>query len=371
LTRDRSTQSWGSSPLALGIVGTVIAALLIVFAAHAIHVAPAPERGSRVATHADARGPVGLSALLGGGDGQAYAAIARDPSLARPELLAGKAEYAYRAQRPLFGELGWVVSLGRPHRVPLALAILSAISAGLAVAALALLLQRRGIPGGYALAIFVVPAALGIVWGMTPEILEVALITTGILAWTARPKRLVGVAVIAFTLAALTRESMLLVPVALAWLEVWRKPERSTVRALRPLIIPFVAYVAWISFVRVRLGVWPFEARSQRLTLVPFAGLVHSVQHSSDQWTAVAWVVIGLLVVVSALWWGRHDELYAVVVAFLVMAPFLGADVWRRPADFGRVLFPLIVYSAVLVLDALWHRSHSEQEPFVTLRHAS
>jgi hypothetical protein len=333
--------------------------LLLVFAAHTIHVAPVPERGSQESTPAAAstRSTVGLSALLGGGDGQAYAAIARDPSLARPELLAGNAEYAYRAQRPLFGELGWVVSLGQPERVPLALALLSVVGAGLAVAALAMLLARRGTPGQYALALFVVPAAAGVVWGMTPEVFEVALVTAGVLAWTARPRRLVAGAVVAFTLAALTRESMLLVPAALAGLELWRRPSRETLRDIRALAIPFVAYAAWINFVRVRLGVWPFEARSQRLTPVPFAGLIHSVRQSSDHWTAAAWVVIGLLVVVSALWWGRHDELYAVVVAFLVMAPFLGSEVWRRPGDFGRVLFPLIVYSGVLLLDALWRRA--------------
>jgi hypothetical protein len=128
-------------------------------------------------------------------------------------------------------------------------------------------------------------------------------------------------------------------------------------RDIGALVIPFLAYATWVVVVRVRVGFWPFAARSNRLTLVPFSGVVHSVQHSTNRGTAVAWVMVGLVVVVAALAWGRRGEWYALVVAFLLMAPFLGADVWKRPADFGRVLLPLFVYSTVLVVDALQRRS--------------
>jgi hypothetical protein len=306
-----------------------------------------------------ARPSVGLPALLGAGDGQAYAAIARDPSLGRPERLASTPEFAYRAQRPLFGEAAWLVSLGEPNRVPFALATLAALAAGLAVIALGALLARRGIPPRFALGIFVVPAVVGVVWGMTPELLELALITAGVLAWTAKPRRRVGLAVVAFTLAALTRESMLLVPLTLVLLELWREPSRATARYVSPLVAPFAAYGAWIAFVRVRVGYWPFAARSNRLTFIPFSGLVHAIEHSSDGWTTLAWIVIGVIVAFAALTLGRRDEWYAVAVAFLLLAPFLGSDVWRRPADFGRVLLPFTVYSAVLVLDTLWQRTRS------------
>jgi len=337
--------------LASGAIGVFVASLLLAIGAHVIHVAPAPEHSVPGA------GPsVGLRALLGAGDGQAYAAIAQDPTLARPSALASKPEFAYRAQRPLFGEAGWLVSLGDPDLVPFALGALDALAAGLAVIALGALLARAGIPPRYALGVFAIPGAIGIVWGMTPELLELAFITAGVLAWTAKPK--VAFAVAAFTLAALTRESMLLVPLTLIVVALRSSRSLVTLHRLRPLVIPFVAYAAWITVVRFRVGYWPFAARANRLTFIPFSGLEHAIQHSSDRWTALAWIVIGLLVVASALGWGKRDEWYAIVVSFLVLAPFLGSDVWRRPADFGRVLLPVSAYSAALVLDAWWERRH-------------
>ena len=65
----------------------------------------------------------------------------------------------------------------------------------------------------------------------------------------------------ALTLAALTRESMLLVPLVLVLLELRRDPSRATVRRVSPLLVPFAAYGAWIVFVHVRVGSWPFAAR--------------------------------------------------------------------------------------------------------------
>jgi hypothetical protein len=343
-----------SRVLALGIAGACVATLVLVLGAHAVRVAPAPERGTRAP--AATQSSVGLRALLTAGDGQAYAAIARDPTLARPLLLASKPEFAYRAQRPLFGEVAWVASLGHSGSVPLTLAVLSVLAAGLAVMALAVLLGRYGLQPPIALGLFAVPTVLGIIWGMTPELLELAFITAGVLAWTACPRRL-AIAVLAFTLAALTRESMLLVPFTMGVFELVAQRSRPARRDIGALVIPFVAYAGWVAVVRARVGFWPFAARSNRLTLIPFAGLVHSVQRSSNRGTAVAWVLVGLVVVIVALVLGRRDEWYALVVAFLLMAPFLGADVWKRPADFGRVLLPLFVYSIVLVLDALKRRT--------------
>ena len=339
--------------LASGAIGVFVASLLLAIGAHAIHVAPAPEQSV-----AGAEPSVGLRALLGAGDGQAYAAIARDPTLARPLALASKPEFAYRAQRPLFGEAGWLVSLGDPNLVPLALGALDALAAGLAVIALGALLARTDIPPRYALGIFAIPGAIGIVWGMTPELLELAFITAGVLAWTAKPRPKVAFAVAAFTFAALTRESMLLVPLTLMVLALRssRSP-RHAVAAPAPRLP--VRGLRRVDHSRASPGrLLAVRGSANRLTFLPFSGLEQAIQHSSDRWTALAWIVIGLLVVASALGWGKRDEWYAIVVSFLVLAPFLGSDVWRRPADFGRVLLPLSAYSAALVLDAWWERRH-------------
>src|SRR4051812_22452175 len=55
-----------------------------------------------------------LDVALAKGDGQAYAALARDPALQHPESFEeGAREEAYRAQRPLLPYLAWALSVGR------------------------------------------------------------------------------------------------------------------------------------------------------------------------------------------------------------------------------------------------------------------
>lgn len=67
-----------------------------------------------------------LELLLVQSDGEAFASLARDPTLARPEVFRTDAEAAYRAQRPLVPYAAWALSLGRTGWVPPALAALLA-----------------------------------------------------------------------------------------------------------------------------------------------------------------------------------------------------------------------------------------------------
>src|ERR1700674_4295546 len=43
-----------------------------------------------------------IDAVLARGDGQAFAAIAQDPLLQRPSVIANRGDFAYRAQRPVW-----------------------------------------------------------------------------------------------------------------------------------------------------------------------------------------------------------------------------------------------------------------------------
>src|SRR5947208_16923067 len=118
--------------LAAGAIAAVAAVLLIAIAASSVRIgAPAASR-ARTERHSIR----GLAALLENYDGGDYATIARDPTLARPDVYRSRAEAAYREQRPLFGELAWVGSLGDPDRVPITMAVLAVLSAAFAVMAL-------------------------------------------------------------------------------------------------------------------------------------------------------------------------------------------------------------------------------------------
>src|SRR4051812_49293296 len=142
-----------------GAIAAVAAVVLIAVAAHTIRVEKTANE--RVAMQPGSHR--GLAALLETYDGGDYAVIARDPTLARPEEYKTRAAAAYRAQRPLFGELAWAGSLGNPDRVPITLAVLSVLSTAFAVTALGALLTRRGLSPFVALGVFVLPGALTVV----------------------------------------------------------------------------------------------------------------------------------------------------------------------------------------------------------------
>ena len=86
-----------------------------------------------------------VESVLVHGDGQAFAAIAQDPSLARPAAMIGSStDYAYRAQRPLWSYVAWVGSGGQGQLVPWVLAVLAAYSGAAATWVMALLLRDDG-----------------------------------------------------------------------------------------------------------------------------------------------------------------------------------------------------------------------------------
>ena len=344
-----------------GAIAAIAATVLIAVAANSVHIeASATERVS-----SKWHSTRGLAALLENYDGGDYAVIGRDPTLARPEVYRTLDAAAYRAQRPLFGELAWVGSLGNPDRVPITLAVLSVLSTAFAVMALGALLVRRGISPFFALGVFALPGVLTIVYDMMPELLQLGLLTVGLLAWESRPRH-ARWAIVAFTLAALTRESSLLVPIVLIAMELPRIRTRSALRAMQGLAIPFIAYASWIVFIRVRVGAWPMSARSGRLTGVPFGGLVNALEHSPNRSAAALWAAIGMFVLVVALVRGRRNAWYFTAIAFAVMGVFLGWSVWQRPDYFGRVLLPLYAYGAIVAGSALW----AAHRPFVTLDRA-
>jgi hypothetical protein len=337
--------------IAAGVLAAVAATVLIAFAAASVELGPSANRR----TASDAESNRGLLGLLENYDGGDYAAIGRDPTLARPDIYRTDAEAAYREQRPLFGELAWVGSLGDPDRVPITLAALSVLSASLAVMMLGVALVRRGISPFFGLGVFALPGVLATVYDMMPELLQLGLLTAGLLAWEAKPARRTSWAVAAFTLAALTRESSLVVTGVLLAIELPRVRTRSRSRAL-PLTIPFLAYAAWISFLRARVDAWPLHPPSRNLTVVPFGGLARALRDSPDRNAIAIWFVVGVCVLVYAWHRGRHDAWLGTVGAFAVMAVFLGSVVWQRPDYFGRVLLPLYAYGAIVVGSSLWDR---------------
>lgn len=272
-----------------------------------------------------------LEDMLVGGDGQVFAALARDPSLSHPEVFRyGRFDAAYRAQRPLLGYLAWALSGGDPGRVAMATAILAVIGAGLATGTLAGFLTRPWL----ALLIVPSPAGLAALYSLTPELLALGLALAGLLAWR-RDNRYLAIA--CFTAAGLGRESMLLFPAACAAAAVAgrRRPPGA-------LAIPFAAWLGWTALAHARFGepLWPLRARGD--IGAPFVEMFRQL----GRWSAMDVVTAVLagaaaIAAVVAVRRQRDAVLPWVGLASAALAVVLGASIWAEWFNSARLLLPL------------------------------
>lgn len=285
-----------------------------------------------------------LNIMLAQGDGQAFAALATDPSLSRPEQFAGQTadtpvgyEAAYRAQRPLLGYLAWATSLGRPDLVNWALVLWSVVGSAAAVAGVAQLLRVRGARRPeLALLVLVLPGSIIATSWLGPEMLGVGLAFG---AWALVDRRL-GLAVAMLCLAVLVKESFLLVPACLGLQALLRRDLRRAVL----LGIPFAVFGAWLVVVHWRFGAWPSDASQGRLGW-PLVGLVEQSSEMSLGGLAIA--VANLLIIVVA-WRYRRDPLAWLVATSVLLVACLGPTGWRDRASANRS--NLAAHVAVLAL---------------------
>lgn len=322
-------------PLAVGLVTALLAAVIVgVLAVGARRQAPVVARA--YVAHDDGRlltNPFEI--MLVQGDGQAYAALARDPTLARPLEFHTRAEAAYRAQRPLLGWLGWLLSFGRPGAVPGAFAVLEVVGVGLAGAALAALLRHRSGPAWAGVGVVILPGVFESLTWLGPEALGLGLAVAGLVALERRPARPYRAGAL-LTAAALARETLLVVPLGLVLAR-----GRAALRRPGIVMLPFGAVAAWWVVLRCRVGAWPTAARGGRLSL-PFAGLVDAAGRwafPSGEWTYL--LVAALLVVAVALARREDRPVAGVVVAAALLGVCMGPSVWGRWQDFTRPLLPL------------------------------
>lgn len=293
-----------------------------------------------------------LDVALTSGDGHAFAVIAQDPLLSRPWVLREPAEFTYRAQRPVWGYLTWMVAAGQSRFTGWVLVILTTLSCGAACAIVGLLLVQRGRSPWWSL---VVPAAgLETLTEMTPELFALALVGAGVLLWRG-DRRLP--AVVVFSVAVLTRETTLVAIAGLVCWELFHRPgrARAQLRRVAPLGIPLGVYLAWIAFLRLRLGNWPFFRSHDRLSL-PGVGLVKALGSAQFPSAIVFWVVVALALCVAAARYAQHDVLAWITVAYGMFGSMLGPDVWVTNMGFQRALLPLYAFGAVAVVSGLVRR---------------
>lgn len=279
-------------------------------------------------------------------DGHTFAEIATDPTMrdATHAYFGDEENAAYRSARPVQGWLDFVFS-GGGQRVLLAPAILvlTALTAGAAVLSTAALGDALGTRIRCLGAVMAMPAFIAAVaYPGICEPLAVALALAGITAWLKdRP----WLAVALLSTAALTRETMLLVPLGLGIAHLIRT--RRPFGALK-LAIPAVAYGAWVFVVHARIGAWPSDYSQMDGFLV---GLGDGFPH----WHPAEYLCAALLVA-SAVVIARKgtDWMRAIAVLHIPILAFANYQVWWVWLGFARVgmllpIFALIALGTPLV----------------------
>lgn len=295
----------------------------------------------------------GLQALYDWHDGQAYAALAMDPSLSHADdWLGGAPEMAYRAVRPVVWGLAWAGSLGQPGLVQWSLAAETIIGVALLGYAAARLATRYGRDPNHTVAVLAVPGMLVVLMnpGLT-DALGTAFALLGMGRWLDGRRRS---ALVLFTLAVLTRETLFLVPLALILDDLW---EHRSVRRVLPLAVPGVVYLGWVAVVRLRVGALPTGVHG--VMAWPFVGLASVISKGWSSGGIIAALLVAVLLIGGTI---RRPPRVVVVVIVLsaVLAVCSGHLVWQRWQDgFSRTLLPAEVLALVFLLP----RSRPEEVP--------
>jgi hypothetical protein len=302
--------------------------------------------------------------MLNHADGQAYATLAQDPTLARPNaFVGGPASAANFGARPVLPYLLYAGSLGRAAWIPFPFVLIQGLAGGIVVAGAAAVLHAAGRRSEerLALAVLLLPGAqLGIVL-LGQDLLGLGLTLLGLVLFVGRRSSPLLAAMV-LTVAGLTRETML-IAVAVALLhEWWRRGPR---RRDGWMALPFVAYAGWNQFSAHRFGATSGAGVANNLAW-PFTGIAQDV----GRWSTIGLVVVVTLlafVVVSLIW--RTDELLTWLVAAYLAATTISAEpVWRTWQSGVRVSLPLAAFALLNVrlpprLLAIVRRSGIERIP--------
>ena len=204
-------------------------------------------------------------------DGVYYYAIAIDP-LARGDAHGLIDLASHRYGHPGYGWLGWVASAGNPQWVPQALLLLSLLGVAVAAYVTSLIAVHLGATPWAGLIAALNPGLVFAVTTDTSEAATAGLLGVALYLWI-KDRRTIAY----WLLAALCffKFQMILVPVGLALWELVAyargRRDRATPKTIALLAIGPVLFIAWMVYLRGRLGELPISGGPEFLSL-PFVG---------------------------------------------------------------------------------------------------
>ena len=286
-----------------------------------------------------------LDTMIDVGDGQAWAALGRDPTYSHPEVFyEGTTEFVYRAQRPLPGWLLWAASLGQPDLVGLALIAMTAIGMGVLVWASVRAAAAFGRRAELGVLVGILPGSVFTVLYLGPDLLLLGMAIAGLCAWYRDTPRDRILAVALLTGASLGRETLVLIPAAIGLHALIAARARFV--TVLPLAIPAVFLGGWIAWLHQRYGYWPSDADHLPRIAAPFVGL----WRSKADMGVVGWgtTLIGVACVVLGIRRDPRSVLVWCTVALIPVIVIAGAHVWTLEPQ--RAFLPLFAFALLAAL---------------------
>jgi hypothetical protein len=280
-----------------------------------------------------------------GHDGKFYFVQANDPWLLDPEENASVLDRPlYRSQRMLYPVLAGVGGLLGPQAIVWSMLIVNLMALGVGSWVVARIATEMGISAWWGL-------AFGLNIGFISEIniggagVVAAACAFGAVLCAMRHKVLA--AAVLLTLAALTREAMLIAALGTALWIWWREERRD---AVAPLVVPVFAVIGWAVYVRMRIGSPGVSPKVEEIGW-PFVGLIEAFRNwLTDPFDLLA----GLAIVFVILLFARRVITTPHVVGwafagFALLAVLFTEQVWHSFFDITRAVAPIITSFVLLV----------------------
>jgi len=298
-----------------------------------------------------------------GYDGQFYYRLALDPLNWNKTAFGITMDQSYRYTRIGYPVLAWLVSAGQHQLVPIALVVVNL----LAVAAMAFLggMFARD-SGRHALWGLAFAAYFGLVISVgrdTAEPLAEACMLGGLLAY--RHNKLL-LTTILFTVGAITRETILLAPAAIAVIRLVAMARRRLRPGLADLtwIVPAAVYgVLELAVHFVVKGEFPLLASGSRNLSLPFTAMLdalkYDVRHISTahlspidiallEYATLAIFILAGLAVLLVTTAPAHERL--AFVFFVLQLGLLSSQIWTSTFGDGRSLIEPYLMALILLL---------------------
>jgi hypothetical protein len=301
-----------------------------------------------------------------GYDGQFYYRLALEPFNWHATAFGITMDESYRYTRIGYPVLAWIFSLGQHQLVPVVLVVLNLFG----VAAMAMLggaFARQS--GRHALWGLAFAAYFGLVVSVgrdTAEPLAEACMLGGLLAYRRGTGPMYLLATALFAYGAITRETILFAPAAIAVTRVIAIARRRANPGLADLtwVVPAAGYVLLEFAVHyVVKGEFPLLANTSRNLTVPFTALVDALKYNAHhistaylspidiamlEYATLAVFVLAGLAVLAVTTAPGHERL--AFVFFVLQLGLLSSQIWTSTFGDGRSLIEPYLMALVLLL---------------------